>query len=65
MLMMVEKGEKVMWLMACPEYVVMNSNFRKEWPDCDGVADALRFDAETAAMWLLAIMRDWNWKRDD
>ena len=50
--------ERAVWLVASPEGVVMNANFRPGWPDC-GAAD---FDAQTAAEWLQQLTNNWEWE---
>ena len=45
------------WMIASPEGVVMNADFRPDWPDC-GVS---KFDAETAAGWLRELTQSWEW----
>ena len=46
-----------MWIVARPEGVVMNANFRPDWPAC-GASD---FDAQTAAGWLKELTKNWTW----
>ena len=49
-------GESV-WLIASPEGVVMNTNFRPGWPDCG----ASEFDAQEAGTWLQELTKNWKW----
>ena len=49
-----------LWLVANPEGVKMNANFRPDWPQC-GAAD---FDAETAAGWLKDLTKNWEWSAE-
>ena len=49
--------ERAVWLVAVPEGVKMNANFRPDWPMC-GVSD---FDAYTAAVWLRELTANWEW----
>ena len=45
------------WIVAGPDGVVMNADFRPDWPDCG----ASGFDAETAAGWLRELTQNWEW----
>ena len=51
------KRKGSVWIVASPEGVVMNADFRPDWPDC-GASD---FDAETAAGWLRELTKNWEW----
>ena len=46
-----------MWIIATPESVHMNANFRPDWPDCG----ASEFDAQMAAGWLRELTKNWTW----
>ena len=48
---------RAVWLVAYPDRVKMNANFRPGWPECE-VPD---FDARTAAGWLLELTANWEW----
>ena len=50
--------ERAVWLVASPEGVVINANFRPDWPGC-GAAD---FDAAMAAEWLQQLTITWEWE---
>ncbi len=50
-------GKPAVWIIAAPEGVVMNANFRPGWPECGASA----FDAEIAAGWLLELTKGWEW----
>ncbi len=52
-----EKTGEAMWIVARPEGVVMNANFRPDWPACG----ASEFDAQTAARWLQELTKNWTW----
>ena len=53
-----EDMDKSVWLIASPEGVVMNADFRPNWPECG----ASEFDAKIAAEWLLELTKDWEWE---
>lgn len=49
------------WLIASPSGLVMNADFRPDWPGCG----AAKFDAKTAAGWLLELTKNWEWSAED
>ena len=49
--------QRAVWLVAFPDVVNMNANFRPGWPRCE-VPD---FDARTAAGWLRELTANWEW----
>ena len=52
-----ESGGESMWMVADPNGVNMNANFRLGWPECG----AANFDAEIAAGWLKELTKNWEW----
>ena len=54
-----QMGESV-WLVANSEGVVMNANFRPDWPECG----ASGFEAQTAAEWLQELTENWEWSAE-
>lgn len=52
-----EEGYGSVWLIANPEGVMMNADFRPGWPGCG----ASPFDAKEAAAWLLELTQNWQW----
>ena len=52
-----ERGVNSVWVIANAEGVVMNADFRPDWPDCG----AAEFDAKTLAGWLKELTQKWEW----
>ena len=52
-----ERATESVWLVATPEGVRMNADFRPDWPNCE----VLEFDAATAAGWLQELTKNWEW----
>ena len=52
-----ERGKESVWIVATPDGVRMNANFRPDWPDCG----ASEFDAHVAAEWLQDLTKNWKW----
>ena len=55
-----EHSTETVWIIASPEGVKMNANFRPDWPEC-GASD---FDAKIAAEWLLGLTKNWEWSSE-
>ena len=54
----IEEGRReAVWVIASPEDVRMNADFRPDWPDCGASA----FDAQVAAGWLQKLTTNWEW----